>query len=95
MPDAQVVSFKNAADAVLELIAGRVNAVVLDAAPADVFVARSEGKLVIVEGIEMEDEFYGIAIAKDNEALLAAANEVLAEIKESGAYDELIAKWFE
>ncbi len=95
MPEAQVVSFRNAADAVLELLAGRVDAVVLDAAPADVFVARSEGKLAIVEGIEMEDEFYGIAIAKDNEALLAAANEVLAEIKENGEYEELIAKWFE
>ena len=40
-------------------------------------------------------EQYGFAVAKDqNDALLETINDVLAQAKEDGTYDEIYSKWF-
>jgi len=39
-------------------------------------------------------EYYGIAIKKNNTALLKNINRGLAMIKASGKYDEIYNKWF-
>lgn len=88
-----VAAFKNAADAILELKSGRVDCVIIDTAPANVFVSLNDD-LVILEDIVTDSEDYGIAVAKGNVELLTAINEVLDEIKANGVYDELIAKYF-
>lgn len=93
LPDNQIISFKSANDAILELKAGRADCVVIDTAPANVFVAENDD-LKILDGIETEKEEYGIAIKKDNPELLETVNAVLAEMKEDGSYDALVAKYF-
>ena len=94
LPAEKVASFKNAADAIMELLTGRADCVIIDTAPANVFVSVNGGKLVILEDIETPAEDYGIAVKKGNTELLNACNEVLAEIKANGVYDELVAKYF-
>jgi len=94
IPADKVVAFKTANDAVAELKLGRVDCMILDSAPAQVFVAQNDD-LMILEGIDTPTEEYGIAIKKDNEDLLAAVNELLAEIMENGVYDALIAEFFQ
>ncbi len=93
IPADKVVGFKAANDAVAELKLGRVDCMILDAAPAKVFVAQNDD-LVILEGIDTPAEDYGIAVKKGNAELLKAVNEVLAEIKADGTYDDLIAQFF-
>ncbi len=94
IPTENVPAFKNAADAVMELAQGRADCMIIDTAPAGVFVAKNPD-LMILEGIDMPVEDYGIAVKKGNDELLAACNEVLAEIKASGKYDELVAQFFQ
>ena len=94
IPAEKVVAYENAADAVMELKLGRADCMIIDSAPAKVFVSKNDD-LMILEDIETPPEDYGIAIKKGNEDLLAACNAVLAEIKENGKYDELIAQFFQ
>ena len=37
---------------------------------------------------------YGIAVSKDNQALLNALNDALQQIQDDGTHDDLEAKWF-
>ena len=93
LPAENIGAFKTGADAILELKSGRVDAVVIDTAPAKVFCAQNDD-IAIVEGLDIEPEYYGIAVKKGNQELLDAINATLKRIKEDGTYDALLAKHF-
>lgn len=93
LPAENIGAFKAAADAVLELKAGRVDAVVIDSAPASVFCAENDD-IAIVEGLDIEPEYYGIAVKKGNQELLDAINATIARLKEDGTYDQLLTTFF-
>lgn len=84
--------FNNGSEAVMALLAGKVEAVVIDNEPAKNFVAKNKG-LKVVEA-EAVKEDYAIAINKENTELLEKINAGLKTLKENGKYDELVAKWF-
>lgn len=84
--------FNNGSEAVLSLLAGKLDAVVIDNEPAKNFVAKNTG-LKIVES-EAVKEDYAIAVSMDNKELLDSLNNGLKTLKENGKYDELVAKWF-
>ena len=78
--------------AIMELKAGKIDAVVLDGEPAKNFVKNNEGlKIASAEG---EKEEYAIAVSKEKEELLENINAALVTLKENGTYDELLKKWF-
>ena len=89
-----LTGFKAATDTVLELTSGRVDCIIIDNAVAQNFV-KMYPELVILEGLDMPVEEYGIAVKAGNEELLASINATLAKIKEDGTYDALIAEYFE
>ncbi|MDI3517280.1 MAG: arginine/lysine/histidine transporter system substrate-binding protein [Thermotogota bacterium] len=70
---------------------GRVDAVVLDFAPARAYVAMYP-QLVITSDVLSEEE-YGIAVRKEDTDLLEFINSVLRNMKKS-PYDLLVEKWF-
>ncbi len=86
-----VIRYKTGADAVQALKTGKVQAVIIDNEPAKSFVEANEG-LRILE-TEWVTEDYAIAISKDNEQLLEDVNKALAELKEDGTLDKIIAKY--
>lgn len=88
---AEIERYNKGVDAVLALIQGKVDAVVIDNEPAKVFVSQNEG-LVILE-TEYVTEEYAAVVSKDNEELLAKINEALAELKASGKLQEIIEKY--
>lgn len=92
-PADQIGAFKTAADAILELKSGRVDAVVIDTAPAKVFVAANDD-ITIIENLDVEVEYYGIAVLKGQEELIASIDATLAKIKADGTYDALLAEFF-
>lgn len=73
-------------------IEGRLDAVIT----ADVvgFEAQNEGFEIEMVGDPLWIEQPSIAVRKDDEELLAAINEALDAIIESGKYDEISQKWF-
>ena len=82
--------------ALLDLVNGNVEAVVVDTPVAADFALASEqfaGLLKIV-GEPLTEEFYGVLVRKgENQEFLQAFNEGLKEIQENGVYDQIYAKW--
>ena len=86
-----VEQYNSGMEAVLSLMQGKIDAVIIDEQPAKVFVEKNEGlKILDTEYVEEE---YAIAIKKGNTELLDQVNATLAELKESGELQEIIDKY--
>ena len=79
-------------DAVNALKSGTVEAVIIDAPVAQNAVEEAGG-VEIAEKVPTEEE-YGIALAKDNTALLEEINKGLEEVIADGTYTTIYEKWF-
>lgn len=86
-----VEQYNKGADAVMALVNGKVDAVIIDNEPAKAFVAANKGLKIVEESYAIED--YAACISKDNEALLADVNKALAELKADGTLDAIVAKY--
>lgn len=90
--DAQVVRFKNASSAVMELLNGGVDATLIDSIMAENFCRQTEGLMqTVVKGTENDSVF---CVQKGNSEMLKIINAGLAEIRENGTYDEIYEKYF-
>lgn len=88
---AEIVSFPSDAEMFQAIQAGQVDALLQDL-PVNLTHTTS-GDFEIVEEYST-DETYGLAMKKDDTALVEAVNEQLAELRDSGEYDELYDKYF-
>ena len=88
---ATVERYNKGFEAVQALSQGKIDAVIIDRQPAQVFVDENEGLKILDEAFAEEE--YAIAIAKDNTELLDKVNAALGELKESGKLDEIIGKY--
>ncbi len=93
LPDENITQFNQVNEAFLELGNNRVDAIIIDIPVAERYTQLRDGFKTV--GGAFTEEYFGIAVHKENAELLEEVNRVLAELKESGAYDELISKWFE
>ncbi len=89
---AKVERYNKALDAVLDLKNGRLDAVMVDAAPSE-YLAKNVGGVVVLEE-NLSEEQYGIAMKKEDTQLQEKVNVALKELVESGEYDALYAKYF-
>lgn len=89
--DAQVQRFNKGRDAVQALREGVVDAVMLDDAPARVFVEEFGDVELLEEPFASEE--YGIAIKKKNTKLLKKVNEALEKLKGDGTLDSITEAW--
>ncbi len=89
--DDHVLAYDNGATAVQALMNGQVDAVVIDSAPAEEFVAANPG-LAILE-TEYVTEEYAIGMNKSNTALLDAVNAALEELTADGTVQAIIDKY--
>jgi len=89
-----VQSYDKAVDAVNDLINGKVDVVIIDQNPAQVFAEKFEGKVVAIDGanFDFEPEQYAIALPKGS-ALVDQVNGALAELKADGTFDALVDKY--
>lgn len=93
---ATLSDYNNATDASLDLINGRIDAVIMDELVAQSIADKNSGlkaiKLVYEDGTYIQ-EYFGIAVKKGNEDLLETINEVISELKASGKIDEWILQY--
>ena len=87
----RVTSYNNANSAVLALIAGDVDCVIIDNEPAKALVNANEG-LKILEAT-YADEDYAICVKKGNTDLLNKINAAIDELVADGTIDTIIAKY--
>ena len=79
--------------AFLDLQNGRLDAVVTDAPTTRYMLKQSFPSLTVV-GTPFTSEQYGIAFHPDDATLVKSVNAALAELRSSGEYDRIYAKWF-
>ena len=96
IPDAEVSTFKAAAQCGMELINGRVDCVIIDTNPAKALVDANPDKLMMLDfPASAESETYAIATQKNDEgaALAEEFNAAMATLKENGTFDALVDKY--
>ena len=86
-----VTAYETGALAVMALVNGQVDAVVIDNEPAKSFVAANEGLKILDTEFAVED--YAIGFAKGNAALLEAVNAAMAELKADGTFQDIVDKY--
>lgn len=86
-----VTGYESGAVAIQALLNGQVDAVVIDSAPAQEFVAANEGLKILDTEFAVED--YAIGVKKGNTALLDAINGALAELIEDGTVQSIVDKY--
>lgn len=89
--DADVQRFNKGRDAALALRDGKIDAVMLDDAPAKVFVEEFDDLKLLDE--TYADEEYGIAINKKNTELLNQINQALEKLKSDGTINQIANAW--
>ena len=88
-----VTGYDNGATAVQELINGTIDAVIIDNAPAQEYVAANpDAGLVILDGAWIEED-YCAAVNEGNTVLLEAINTALNELISDGTVQTIIDKY--
>ena len=86
-------SFKKGTEAVLELVNGKCDVVVIDSATAEKYVKDNKGLKIVEDNDQFGNEEYAIAVKKGNKELLDQINKSIKKMKESGKINELAAKY--
>ena len=86
-------SFKKGTEAILELVNGKCDVVVIDSATADKYVKDNKGLKIVEDNDQFDNEEYAIAVKKGNKDLLDQINKSIKKMKESGKINELAAKY--
>lgn len=92
--DGQPVLFDTYNDALMDLEAGRLDAVVVDEILARYYMKqRGEEKFKVLNG-DFGKEIYAVGARKDDEDLINDINKYYKEIKEDGTGENICSKWF-
>ncbi|MBK9178543.1 MAG: transporter substrate-binding domain-containing protein [Acidimicrobiales bacterium] len=89
---AEVKSFDEAAAMFLALESGDVAAILQDF-PVNAYRATQDDQFVVTETFTTGEQ-YGFGASLDNTALIDVINTRLAEVRDSGEYDEVFSEWF-
>jgi ABC-type amino acid transport substrate-binding protein len=89
---ADVVRMNKDADSVQDLINGKLDAVLIDENPGNVFVSQNSDKIKMLEE-QLSDDEYAIATKKGNTELIKVVNEVIKELKDSGEFGKILEKY--
>ncbi|MCC8067274.1 MAG: transporter substrate-binding domain-containing protein [Clostridiales bacterium] len=88
-------SFKKGSEAVMELVNGKCDVVVIDSATAEKYVGDNEGLKIVEDEDAFGAEEYAIAVAKDNDELLETINASIEKMLEDGTIAEIAAEYMD
>lgn len=92
-PNGNVIQYNNGNEAVLALIGGAVQAVIIDNEPAKALVAANAGKGLKILETEYVYEEYAICVKKGNTELLQKLNTAIDELTKDGTIEGIINKY--
>lgn len=87
----KVIQYNTGNDAVAALVAGKIDAVIIDNEPAKSYVKVNEGLSIL--DTEYANEDYAICVAKDNTELLNKINTALDELTKDGTIANIVNKY--
>ena len=88
-------AFKKGTEAVMELVNGKCDVVVIDSATAQKYVGDNEGLKIVEDSDAFESEEYAIAVRKGNTELLDMVNKAIEAKLADGTISELGVKYTE
>lgn len=88
-------AFKKGTEAIMELVNGRCDVVVLDSATAQKYVSDNEGLKIVEDSTAFESEEYAIAVQKGNTELLNMINKAIEAKLADGTISELSAQYID
>lgn len=88
-------AFKKGTEAVLELVNGKCDVVVIDSATAQKYVSDNEGLKIVEDSAAFESEEYAIAVRKGNTELLDMINKAIETKLADGTISDLGVKYTE
>jgi len=88
-------AFKKGTEAVMELVNGKCDVVVLDSATAQKYVSDNEGLKIVEDASAFESEEYAIAVQKDNTELLNKINASIEKMLADGTINDLAVQYTE
>ena len=88
---ASIERFSKGTDAVMALVAGKIDCVIIDNEPAKVFVSLNPGLKILDTEFALED--YAIAINKNNTELLGKVDEALRALIADGTVQAIVDKY--
>lgn len=88
----KVERFNAAYAAIMSLVQGKLDAVVLDSEPAKKYTTNN--KQLMIANIPAEEEEYAIAVRKNDKELVEKINKAIEIIKNNGEYDKILKKYF-
>ncbi len=89
--DVKLDRYSKGFEAVQALLQDKIDAVIIDREPANVFVEQNEGLKILDEEFTVEE--YAICMSKDNTELLDKVNAALEKLQESGKIEEIKAQY--
>lgn len=92
-PNGNVIQYNNGNEAVLALIGGDVQAVIIDNEPAKSLVAANAGKGLVILETEYVYEEYAICVKKDNTELLNKINQAIEDLTADGTIQRIVEKY--
>lgn len=93
IPGVSLDEYSKGTDAIMALRQGKVDCVIIDDQPAQVFVEQNDDIMILDEPFEIED--YAICVSKDKPELTEAINTAIAELKADGTLSKLMDKYIE
>ena len=88
-------AFKKGSEAVLELVNGKCDVVVIDSATAQKYIKDNKGLVIVEDSTAFEAEEYAIAVKKGNTELLNKINASIQKMLDDGTISELGVKYTE
>ncbi len=88
-------AFKKGTEAVLELVNGKCDVVVIDSATAQKYVDDNEGLKIVEDASAFESEEYAVAVQKGNTALLDMINKAIEAKLADGTISDLGVQYTE
>lgn len=88
--DDSIERYNKGFEAVQAVLQGKIDAVVIDDQPAQTFVAENTGLKILDTAYAEED--YALCFKKGND-MVSKVNDAIAELKEDGTFEEIVAKY--
>ncbi len=88
-------AFKKGSEAILELVNGKCDVVVIDSATAEKYVGDNAGLKIVEDSTAFEAEEYGIAVKKGNTELLDQINAAIQKMLDDGTSSSLSAEYLD
>jgi polar amino acid transport system substrate-binding protein len=89
----ELKKFSDNVTALLDLTAGRLNAVVVDEVVGRYYLAKKPGEYVVLDE-DFGDEEYGVGVRKEDTELLAKLQKAMDAMKQDGSAAKISETWF-